>query len=105
MSDNQKFFEEAQEKKDLHSRKGIVLMTTELLHNADKGVLKAIFSNIFPFASEVDNNFGFNSSVKYYCISSFFDVIQEGEAMPEYILTLKTLDNRDTILESVEKTQ
>lgn len=85
----------------LFRRRGSVKFNRSLLMESNEETLRAIFSNFFPIASQPDHGFGFYDRVVMYGCSPHFRLVEEGEIMPEYQLSLITDQKGNIFFEKV----
>jgi len=66
-------------------RRGRVMIPQEaLIQNPQESYLKALFSNFYPVLTEDHHNHNFRDQTVYYGFSPHFDIVEEGQAIPEY---------------------
>lgn len=83
---------------DLWFRKGTIRISTALLHEASEPILKALFSEFYPFGIEslwTPKNMG-NYHV-YHGLSPHFETIQDGVEAPEYDVVMTITEKNITV--------
>lgn len=83
---------------DLRDRIGTITLPPEIIRNPNEEVLRAIFSNFYPFSINTDRG-----SVTYFGVSPHFDVIEVGIIPPEYEVVFYTDENEGTRFESFRR--
>lgn len=73
---------------NLADRKGRLIISRQLILDADEQTLKEIFSNFFPVATEPSHEIGFWDSIMYYGVSPHFDVVDKACIAPQYDVIL-----------------
>lgn len=85
----------------LISKKGVILLSEELLYrNPDEAIMRGIFNVFFPIhiEREVERNRGL---YRLYGYSPLFRDIEDGEISPEYVVILEHQDDGRVILKDV----
>lgn len=87
---------------NIQKRKGFLKISEQLLSENEVDFFKAIFSNFFPIGIQPDYSCGYNDKM-YFGLSPYFDEIEEGEAVPEYMATIHTDRHRNIILKEMKR--
>lgn len=76
---------------NIKNRRGFIKFTRDLLidNPPELQIMREVFSNFFPFATESEHLFYYNSSIKVYGYSPYFDELNEGDLIPEYQIEFK----------------
>ena len=92
--------------KGLMTRRGVIIVSTDVLCQPEKFNLQLLYSKFFPIAIENDNG-SFGKDVKIYCYSEYFREIAEKEIPPKYSVTFRTIqvteEINETTIEKVEE--
>ena len=73
----------------LRNNRGVVVFSREILtEHPTEEIMKAVFSNFFPVATENDHSFNMYAKIKMYGYSQHFREINEGEVIPEYEIVM-----------------
>lgn len=87
----------------LADRKGKLIVSRQMIMEADANVLNEIFSNFFPMATEPSHQVNYWDSIMYYGISPHFEKVDEACVAPEYEIVLHTNDEGTTKFEKMVK--
>ena len=84
-------------------RKGCLLVSRELILQADVDTLKVIFSNFFPLDADRNHSISYWDSIKYYGISEHFEEVEEACVAPTYEMWLERDKNGKVKFEKMVK--
>ena len=87
----------------IQKRRGLVVMSKDVLLNASEALLKEIFSNIFPIYVDTAHRINHYDSVMYHCLSHLFEEVDMACIAPEYRLTIDFANPEEPKLISAEK--
>jgi hypothetical protein len=73
---------------NIAKRKGILMVSRQLIMEADLNMLKVIFSNFIPIDADRNHNINYWDSIKYYGISEHFEEVEEACIAPNYEMVL-----------------
>lgn len=90
-------------KNEIQKRRGKVIVSRQLLRSEDEKILKALFSNFYPIATEPYHDNGYYNDVLYFGYSPHFDIIKEGDVIPGYDFRFKRDNNGNVSIDSVNK--
>ena len=88
---------------DLKKRRGRIVITREVLDDPNEKALRAMFLNFFPVATENNHDYNMYGAVTFYGYSPHFREVEEGELMPEYIVTFERRENGEILFKEVEE--
>lgn len=77
---------------NIYDRKGILILSREMIINANENLLRDIFSNFFPIATETSHRVNFYDSITYYGLSPHFEKVKDGCTIPRYKMELIKLN-------------
>lgn len=82
----------------LKHRRGKVVLSRQLIYdNPQEEILKPLFENFFPAATEPHHAAGMYQAIIFFGYSPHFREIKEGEIMPEYVAQLYRNDDGTTV--------
>lgn len=87
---------------NIQKRKGFLKISEQLLGENEVDFFKAIFSNFFPIGIQPDYSCGYNDRM-YFGLSPYFDEIEKGESVPEYMAIIHTDRNMNIILHEMKR--
>lgn len=87
----------------LADRKGKLIVSRQMIMEADAKVLREIFSNFFPMATEPSHQVNYWDSIMYYGISPHFEKVDEACVAPEYEVVFHTDAEGTTKFEKMVK--
>lgn len=91
---------------EFRQRRGLIKIPRELIvANPNSKLLAAIFSNFFPFGTEVTHNRAPYDGVALYGYCSDFDILMEGEAMPSYGFIIEVGKDGTPVYKGMERSE
>jgi hypothetical protein len=73
---------------NIAKRKGVLMVSRQLIMEADLNTLKVIFSNFIPIDADRNHSINYWDSIKYYGISEHFEEVEEACIAPSYEMML-----------------
>lgn len=89
--------------KDIQKQRGVVILSREFLLTASAELLKELFSNIFPIYVDTTHMVNYYDSIRYFCLSPYFEEVEEACKAPEYTLTFQHMEDGTDKLFQVNK--
>ena len=96
---------EIQEENSIQKRRGLVVITKDVLFNSSEALLKEIFSNIFPIYVDSTHRINHYDSIMYHCLSPLFEEVDMACIAPEYRLTIDFANPEEPKMISAEKVE
>ena len=87
----------------IQKRRGLVVISKDVLFNSPEALLKEIFSNIFPIYVDSTHRINHYDSIMYHCFSPLFEETELACVAPEYILIIDFSNPEEPKLISAEK--
>ena len=87
----------------IQKRRGLVVISKDLLFNSQEALLKEIFSNIFPIYVDSTHRINHYDSIMYHCLSPLFEEVDMACIAPEYRLTIDFANPEEPKLIGAEK--
>ena len=87
----------------IQKRRGLVVMSKDVLFNSTEALLKEIFSNIFPIYVDSAHRINHYDSIMYHCLSPLFEEVDMACIAPEYRLIIDFENPTEPKLISAEK--
>ena len=82
----------------LKHRRGKVVLSRQFIYDdPQEEILKPLFENFFPAATEPHHAAGMYNAIIFFGYSPHFREVKEGEVMPEYIAQLYRNDDGTTV--------
>ena len=82
---------------DIQKRKGYFIIEKEVLYSMTERQLKLLYSKIYPFLIEFNNDYSLGTSMKVYCVCAAFDILEDGCIIPHYEIIMNESCNKISV--------